>query len=238
MLTNIKNAIHIKYLSSDLILELQTSLSKLNYSVGSLDGLFGNDTLFAFNRFKEDFNLTHPNFIGPTTVRFLNLALKGEIDRDEQDSSIHPSQPSFSSPNFVPSYINWVNFNCPISKYFSVGEVSKFSKDRIVHNAQHRLNALKLAKFLDEIREDWGKPIGVTSWYRPQKVNTAVGGARNSQHLTGSAVDIYPINSDGLKFEQWLNKRWTRALGYGQKSSKGFTHLDLRLSIPSIRWNY
>ncbi|WP_353743953.1 D-Ala-D-Ala carboxypeptidase family metallohydrolase [Microcystis sp. LSC13-02] len=28
---------------------------------------------------------------------------------------------------------------------------------------------------LDKIREEWGSPILITSWYRPQAVNRAVG---------------------------------------------------------------
>lgn len=239
MLEDLKGVYQLKDLKPELILELQKSLTKLKYNVGKIDGIYGNDTLYAFNRFKEDFALSEPNLIGPTTIKLLRAALNDEIDRDEEgDNQPHEKQPAFERANEVPTKINWLDFNCPISKYFTVGEVSKFSKERIVHNALHRINAIKLAKLLDSVREEWGKPLGVTSWYRPSPVNNRVNGARNSQHLTASGVDIYPINGNGLEFEKWLDKRWLRALGYGQRSGRNFTHCDLRQSATPIRWNY
>ena len=43
---------------------------------------------------------------------------------------------------------------------------------------------------MDEIREGYGKPININSWYRCKELNAEVGGAENSKHLTGLAVDI------------------------------------------------
>lgn len=45
-------------------------------------------------------------------------------------------------------------------------------------------------KVLQPIRNEYGHPITVTSGYRCVKLNTAVGGAKTSQHLTGCAADI------------------------------------------------
>ena len=87
---------------------------------------------------------------------------------------------------------------------------------------------------MDIIRNDWGSGIGVTSWYRPPAVNKAVGGVSNSTHLTGSGVDIFPIGKNIYTFQEWLDKRWPRALGYGAK--RGFVHLDNR--NKRIRWPY
>lgn len=44
---------------------------------------------------------------------------------------------------------------------------------------------------LDPLRELYGKPIYVASGYRCPALNKAVSGATNSQHLTGTAADIY-----------------------------------------------
>ena len=44
---------------------------------------------------------------------------------------------------------------------------------------------------LDPLREAWGGPIRVNSGYRCTKLNKAVGGTPNSQHLLGEAADIY-----------------------------------------------
>jgi putative chitinase len=69
-------------------------------------------------------------------------------------------------------------------------------------------------------------------------VNEEVGGAENSQHLTGRAADIYTVEGNPLEFEQILDQQlWkNRALGYGVESNKGFTHVDLRQG--RIRWYY
>lgn len=50
-----------------------------------------------------------------------------------------------------------------------------------------------VANCLDPLREAWGRPIIVTSGYRSEKLNRAVGGARNSQHLYGQAADIRTV---------------------------------------------
>jgi Peptidase M15 len=238
MLKNIKSAIHLSQLSSSQIKELQQLLVKLKYGLGNIDGIFGNNTLYAFKRFKEDYKLTNPELFGPTTYSVLITAIDDSLDNKEIDSEIHPKQPIFDKAQSIPNIIDWRDFSCPISKFFTVGEVSKFSTDRIVLNSTHQKNAIQLARLLDQIRLEWGGPIAVTSWYRPPAVNKSVHGAINSQHLTGSGADIYPINSNGKEFEEWLNTRWNRALGYGQRSSKNFSHLDLRPTPSRIRWYY
>jgi len=52
-------------------------------------------------------------------------------------------------------------------------------------------NVQELAKHILQPLRDWyGKPIQVNSWYRSPQVNSAVGGSINSSHLLGEAVDI------------------------------------------------
>lgn len=53
-----------------------------------------------------------------------------------------------------------------------------------------------VANILDPLREAWGGPIDVTSGYRCPPLNKAVGGVRNSQHLTGQAADIRIYSRD------------------------------------------
>lgn len=43
---------------------------------------------------------------------------------------------------------------------------------------------------LQPIRDEWGEPIIVTSGYRCPKLNVAIGGAKNSDHMFGAAADI------------------------------------------------
>lgn len=43
---------------------------------------------------------------------------------------------------------------------------------------------------LEPLRVKYAKPIMINSGYRCQRLNKKVGGAKNSQHLTGKAADI------------------------------------------------
>ena len=140
--------------------------------------------------------------------------------------------------------IDWNNHNSLISQYFSVGEVTQMDSERIpASGSEEEINIIALALQLDRIRESWGAAIGVTSWYRPYETNIAVGGVLDSQHITGGAADIYPIDGDGQHFEEWLDTYWGGAMGYGQQSGRGFTHIDLRGGgfkdgPGTIRWTY
>ena len=51
-------------------------------------------------------------------------------------------------------------------------------------------NLGRLAQTLEKVREAIRKPIMVTSAYRCEAVNSAIGGAKNSQHMQGLAADI------------------------------------------------
>ena len=61
-------------------------------------------------------------------------------------------------------------------------------------------------KVLDPMRAAYGKPITVTSGYRCQALNKAVGGVRNSAHLTGYAADLRAADMAGFKkfVREWL----------------------------------
>ena len=74
---------------------------------------------------------------------------------------------------------------------------------------------------LQPLREKIGKPIIISSGYRCEKVNHLIGGASNSQHLSGCAADFrisdmeiqtaidYIIKS-GIEYDQLINEhnRW------------------------------
>lgn len=57
---------------------------------------------------------------------------------------------------------------------------------------------------LQPLRDEIGGPIKVSSGYRTPRLNRAIGGARNSQHMVGEAADIQGLN--GLTNRQLFNK--------------------------------
>lgn len=145
---------------------------------------------------------------------------------------------------FDPSLsIDWTNFNQKISRHFTVGEVLQKDLRRVPNDENIVGNIYALADELDLMRDEWGAPVGVTSWYRPPAINRAVGGVSNSQHLSGMAADIYTMDGRDSEFEAFLSRHWGGALGRGVASGRGFTHLDLRgggwrKGDASIRWEY
>lgn len=57
-------------------------------------------------------------------------------------------------------------------------------------------NLLKMLGAINMFRCVYGKPMIVTSGYRPPRVNKAIGGAKNSKHMTCEAVDISDRNRE------------------------------------------
>ncbi len=51
-------------------------------------------------------------------------------------------------------------------------------------------NLRKLAATLEEVREVLGHPVKINSGYRCLALNLAIGGAKQSSHMTGCAADI------------------------------------------------
>tara|TARA_R110001592_G_scaffold175104_2_gene414124 strand:- start:4196 stop:4672 length:477 start_codon:yes stop_codon:yes gene_type:complete len=75
----------------------------------------------------------------------------------------------------------------------------------------------EIAEHLFEPLRDWvGGPIKITSMFRGEPVNTAIGGSKNSQHMKGQALDLddtygYKTNAemyhyikDNLVFDQLI----------------------------------
>lgn len=57
-------------------------------------------------------------------------------------------------------------------------------------NSELKENLDKLLAAINKLRWAYGKPMKVSSGYRPGKYNEAAGGAKNSSHLTCQAVDF------------------------------------------------
>ena len=125
------------------------------------------------------------------------------------------------------SAINWNDFSCPVGKYITVGEVLQYDSRRKPRAGSAEEKAiLEVCKQFDAIRVAWSGPLGVTSGYRPEPINSQVGGVPSSYHVKGMALDIYPIGESLQKFHQWLVQRWSG--GYGDGRTKGFIHIDTR----------
>lgn len=85
-----------------------------------------------------------------------------------------------------------------LTPHFSLEELTVTEHRDIDNSAPDDVAArlVMTAQGLERIRSLAGKAIVVSSGYRCPELNAAVGGAKNSQHMTGEAADI---NAIGMK---------------------------------------
>jgi hypothetical protein len=83
---NFTKAIALNQLSQDDLKEIQSSLNKLGFDSGSVDGLFGPRTLDAWADFKESINQDDPEFIEQIGTSSYNALVKAV---SEQKGKVH-----------------------------------------------------------------------------------------------------------------------------------------------------
>jgi D-alanyl-D-alanine dipeptidase len=92
---------------------------------------------------------------------------------------------------------------------------------------------LLAANIFEPIREHFGKPIHISSGYRSDALNKAIGGSKTSQHCAGEAIDIdmdgsangitnkmvFDYIKDNLNFDQLI---WE----FGTTSNPDWVHVS------------
>ena len=80
---------------------------------------------------------------------------------------------------------------------------------------------------LNDIQKRFGKPVVVTSGYRCEALNAAVGGVPNSQHMLGEAVDFFVPTVPLLSVFSYVldNVEFDQAIMYRRKH---IIHLSVR----------
>lgn len=83
-----------------------------------------------------------------------------------------------------------------MGKYFTIPEMCKSETatklcidNKCNAEQMNNINDL-ITNVLDPLREDFGKPIIITSGFRSEQLNRAVGGSKTSHHMKGMAADI------------------------------------------------
>ncbi len=127
-----------------------------------------------------------------------------------------------------------------ISTNLSVEEVSKSltATRKGIDNTpkgDHLNNLISIAQnIFQPIRNHFGAPIFVSSGYRSEALNKAIGGAKTSQHCKGQALDLdndavqYPTNKqifdyikDNLNFDQLI---WE----FGTEENPSWVHVSYK----------
>ncbi len=102
--------------------------------------------------------------------------------------------------------------NVQLSKHFTlreflVSETAARMGREIVPPPEVLTNLQRLCQqVLEPIRVKLEKPIVITSGYRPDWLNKAIGGSRTSAHMTGNAADIKVVGMKPLDFCRWVQK--------------------------------
>jgi GH24 family phage-related lysozyme (muramidase) len=132
-------------------------------------------------------------------------------------------------------------FSFKITPHITYGEFALGQEARRFDHQHQCDTATKLAQFLEKMRAQFGgRPLVLTSGYRPAAVNRQVGGASQSEHLYNAigvgAVDFAVDGADIYAVQDWCDQHWPHSLGYG--APKGFVHLGIRQGGPRLRWVY
>ena len=100
--------------------------------------------------------------------------------------------------------------NTPVTMHFTIEEMyaSQTAKAKGIDNkpnVQQMINLVYLCVYvLEPLRVAMNEPIKIGSGFRCQKLNKAVGGVYNSQHLKGQAADLC-IDGDMEKGWKWFS---------------------------------
>ena len=100
--------------------------------------------------------------------------------------------------------------NTPVTMHFTIEELyaSATAKRLGIDNkpsVQQMINLVYLCAYvLEPLRVAMNEPIKIGSGFRCQKLNKAVGGVYNSQHMKGQAADLC-IDCDMEKGRRWFN---------------------------------
>ncbi len=117
-----------------------------------------------------------------------------------------------------------------ISKYFSVRELSCRCRSK---SCDAYPISPELLQVLDNIREDYGDPITITSGVRCKTWNDKVNGSPKSQHLLGKAVDILMHEKEIKRFISICKNNGIVGIGIGN----GWLHIDIRDGMNTT-WFY
>jgi hypothetical protein len=122
-------------------------------------------------------------------------------------------------------------FSTRLTPHITLGEFALGQEARRFQHQYQVDTAAELAAFLERCRAVFGgKPVVITSGYRPAKINAAVGGDPNSEHLykkpRWGAVDFHIPGADMVAVQEWVLKNWPESVGKGWPR-RGFIHLGI-----------
>ena len=235
-LSAVEESQHISSLNPDLTKEVQQILDI------TVDGIVGKETTSAFTQFKIQNYLSYPEFLGKTTAQSLVVHAERHFVTEQLDNIPtklleDAGQKTGKTANLPLVGLVYMNEFIVSGIPLTWGEMTKdFNPRRIPISDDVVRNLIELAKAFGIARSKYGKPVAVTSGYRPAALGI---GVRNSQHIPGRAIDACPLNRADLSQWHRIVMATPEFTAVGNAVSKGFVHADIRPSNSSqIRFGY
>jgi zinc D-Ala-D-Ala carboxypeptidase len=106
-------------------------------------------------------------------------------------------------------------------KYFTREELKCKGTDECFMNEE-------FMKQLHRLREDYARPMRITSGYRDVSYNTVIGGSPNSAHILGQAVDVAVSGNLAYDLIRMAMLHGFTGIGVAQRGpqNKRFIHID------------
>ena len=224
---------------SDLLPDLEKVwMAAGTYPVLAYGAAPNNHVLVTLDPAKIDLNSAHG---GRNTWNFFrgHCEIDGNLPENQPaENALRPNSPRGKNIDIPGQGRVALLDKIPGSKNFIWDEAIRGGA-RIPANVAITLNIVSIAGALDEVRALLGdQPITITSWYRPPAVNRAVGGASQSTHLLGHAVDFQHSTLSPKAVYDRLNPWWGNrgGLAWCDRPGRSFVHIDQR--GYRARWLY
>jgi hypothetical protein len=148
---------------NEYVIWIQKSLKLLGYEPGPVDGIDGRLTRAAVCRYQQEGGLTVDGLVGAQT--------HGALMTDLKNLLLLPDSGDQIAGSLVLKDFTADEFKCPCGCGLDVVKPMKI--------------------FAQQIRDQFGWPLTISSGGRCPAVNREVGGVSDSLHLSGQAFDCY-----------------------------------------------
>ena len=171
------------------ITQKQCLLTYLGYDTGGVDGIWGDKSRQATEKFQQDFGgISVDGICGEQTEKAMKHAVAYGIEKKSDNTDCTSDHTNVQNNNTENSTDGNTGTVWDEIKYFNKQEFAcKCGKYCDGYPAEIDMNMVKIA---DQIRTKIGKPITINSGLRCKTHNANVGGVSNSQHLYGNAADL------------------------------------------------
>jgi len=96
----------------------------------------------------------------------------------------------------------------------------------------------QLVEKLQQLRDEVGFPIRISSGYRCEKHNRVIKGHPKSSHMEGLAVDCLVQGQRALVLVEAAIRLQFEGVGISQKGGSRFVHLDVKQTGGRRMWSY